>query len=81
MKVICIEQCKFNPGFGDYFTIEPGEWLEVYDEEVHPLTPLGVAKELRKSYTFERNGYELFCKKDHFITKEQWRDQQLNKIL
>lgn len=31
MKVICIEQCKFNPGFGDYFTIEPGEWLEVED--------------------------------------------------
>jgi hypothetical protein len=76
MRVICIRKCNFAT-----FTIEPGEWLEVYDEEVHPLTPLAVAKELRKSYTFERNGYELFCKKDHFITIQQWREQQLNTLL
>lgn len=27
MKVICIRKCKFQT-----FTIEPGEWLEVYQE-------------------------------------------------
>ena len=37
MKVICIEQCRFNTGYEDYFTIEPGEWLEVEDN-YGPLT-------------------------------------------
>lgn len=65
MKVMCIEICKFQT-----FTIEPGEWLEVYDSTKQITT-----------YTFERNGYEYLCKRDHFITKQKWREQQLNKIL
>jgi hypothetical protein len=48
------------------FTIEPGEWLEVEDN--YPLT-----------YQFERNGRQWVWK-DRFITLEQWRDKQLNKL-
>ena len=67
MKVICIEQCRFNTGYEDYFTIEPGEWLEVEDN-YGPLT-----------YQFERNGRQWVWK-DRFITLEQWREKQLNKL-
>jgi len=72
MKVICISKCKFQT-----FTIEPGEWLEVYQESSDYSRTNGDFG----TYTFERNGYEYLCKRDHFITKEQWRDQQLNKII
>jgi hypothetical protein len=67
MKVICIEQCKFNTGYGDYFTIEPGEWLEVEDN--YPLT-----------YQFERNGRQWIWK-DRFITLEEHRERQLDKMI
>jgi len=66
MKVICIRQCKLNSGRESYFTIEPGEWLEV--EEIFALT-----------YQFERNGRQWVWK-DRFITLEQWREKQLNKL-
>ena len=52
--------------FSTGFTIEPGEWLEVEDN--YPLT-----------YQFERNGRQWIWK-DRFITLEQWRDKQLNKL-
>lgn len=72
MKVMCIRKCEFgkfnNPRLNseNYFTIEPGEWLEVEDN--YPLT-----------YQFERNGKQ-WTWKDRFITLEQWRDKQLNKL-
>lgn len=57
MKVICISKCKFQT-----FTIEPGEWLEVYQESSDYSRTNGDFG----TYTFERNGYEYLCKRDHF---------------
>ena len=67
MKAICIIKCNFPT-----FSIDVDEWLEVYDEKNHPH---------REYYTFKKDGYELFCKKEHFITQEKWRELQLNKII
>jgi hypothetical protein len=65
MRVMCIEQV-IEPGI---FTIEPGEWLEVYDGSKDYFY-----------YTFERNGNEWFTEKSKYITIQQWRDKQLNKL-
>jgi hypothetical protein len=51
------------------FTIEPGDWLEVYDNTTDII-----------SYTFERNGSEWFVEKYKFITVQQFRQKQLEKI-
>lgn len=64
---MCIDQCNFKMSG---FTIEPGDWLEVYDNTTDII-----------SYTFERNGSEWFVEKYKFITVQQWRQKQLNIIL
>ena len=67
MKVMCIQQCNFKL---TGFTIEPGQWLEVYDGSKDYVY-----------YTFEMNGKEWFIERNKFITLQQFRQKQLNKIL
>ena len=62
---MCIEQV-IEPGV---FTIEPGQWLEVYDNS--------------KDYTyykFEMNNQEWFTEKSKYITLQQFREKQLNTL-
>lgn len=66
MRVMCIQQCNFKLCG---FTIEPGQWLEVYDNTTDIV-----------SYTFERNGTEWLVEKYKFITVQQFRQKQLEKI-
>jgi hypothetical protein len=74
MKVMCIEQSDYSNSLSWHnnitFTIKPGEWLEVYDNTKDIV-----------SYTFERNGYEWLCEKYKFITVQQWREKQLDKLI
>lgn len=69
MKVMCIEQCKFKN-----FTIEPGEWLEVED------ILLPSEKVYSQIYKFEKEGKHWIWK-DRFITSEEYRQQQLDKLI
>lgn len=69
MKVMCIEQCKFKK-----FTIEPGEWLEVED------ILLPSEKVYSQIYKFQRDGRQWIWK-DRFITLEEYREQQLDKLI
>ena len=66
MKVMCIQQCNFKI---TGFTIEPGQWLEVYDNTTDII-----------SYTFDRNGTEWLVEKYKFITVQEFRQKQLEKI-
>lgn len=66
MKVMCIQQCNFKL---TGFTIEPGQWLEVYDNTTDII-----------SYTFDRNGTEWLVEKYKFITVQEFRQKQLEKI-
>ena len=69
MRVMCIERTSYLIN-SDSFTIEPGQWLEVYDS----------SKDYNY-YTFEMNNQEWFAERNNFITVQQWRQKQLNKIL
>jgi len=69
MRVMCIERSEYMDNTGSEFTIEPGQWLEVYDNSAD-----------YHYYTFERNGSEWFIEINKFITAHQWRQNQLNKI-
>lgn len=71
MRVVCIKKCEFLD-----FTIQPGDWIEVYQESFHETRTNGNFG----TYTFERNGSEWLCKRDHFMTVSEWREQQLNKL-
>ena len=64
MRVMCIEQTSYRD-----FTIEPGQWLEVYD-----------GSKDYNYYTFEMNNQEWFIERNKFITVQQWRQKQLKKI-
>ena len=66
MRVMCIQQCNFKLSG---FTIEPGQWLEVYDNTTDVI-----------SYTFDRNGTEWLVEKYKFITVQEFRQKQLEKI-
>lgn len=66
MRVMCIQQCNFKLSG---FTIEPGQWLEVYDNTTDII-----------SYTFDRNGTEWLVEKYKFITVQEFRQKQLEKI-
>ena len=68
MRVMCIERTSYLIN-SDSFTIEPGQWLEVYDS----------SKDYNY-YTFEMNNQEWFAERNNFITVQQWRQKQLNKI-
>ena len=63
---MCIQQCNFKL---TGFTIEPGQWLEVYDNTTDII-----------SYTFDRNGTEWLVEKYKFITVQEFRQKQLEKI-
>ena len=69
MRVMCIERTSYLIN-SDSFTIEPGQWLEVYDS----------SKDYTY-YTFEKNNQEWFIERNKFITVQQFRQKQLNKIL
>lgn len=64
MRVMCIEQTSYRD-----FTIEPGQWLEVYDGSKDYVY-----------YTFEMNNQEWFIERNKFITVQQFRQKQLKKI-
>ena len=66
MRVMCIQQCNYKLSG---FTIEPGQWLEVYDNTTDVI-----------SYTFDRNGTEWLVEKYKFITVQEFRQKQLEKI-
>ena len=67
MKVMCIERSSYD---SDSFSIEVGDWLEVYD-----------GSKDYNYYTFEMNGQEWFAERNKFITIQQWREKQLNKLV
>lgn len=69
MRVMCIERSEYMDNTGSEFTIEPGQWLEVYDNDF-----------THHYYTFERNGSEWFVEKFKFITVQQFREKQLNTL-
>ena len=69
MKVMCIERSSYLYN-SDSFSIEVGDWLEVYD-----------GSKDYTYYTFEMNNVEWFAERSKFITVQQWRNKQLNKIL
>lgn len=74
MKVMCITRREYST-----FTIEPGEWYEVY---ITPYILLQNSEiDISPNYIIEKNGHTCFCNKDFFITLEEYREQQLNKIL
>ena len=66
---MCIERTSYLIN-SDSFTIEPGQWLEVYDS----------SKDYNY-YTFEMNNQEWFAERNNFITVQQFRQKQLSKIL
>ena len=68
MRVMCIERSSLTNS--DSFSIEVGDWLEVYN----PSTDY-------QWYTFEMNNQEWFIERNKFITVQQFRQKQLNKIL
>ena len=70
MRVMCIERSSHRDSVGSEFTIEPGQWLEVYD----------VSKDYTY-YTFEMNNQEWFAERNKFITVQQFRQKQLNTLL
>lgn len=70
MRVMCIERSNYLQLVGSEFTIESGQWLEVYNP----------SKDYTY-YTFEMNGKEWFIERNKFITLQQFRQKQLNKIL
>ena len=69
MRVMCIEYSSYMDNRFRVFTIEPGQWLEVYD-----------GSKDYTYYTFERNGSEWFVEKFKFITLQQFREKQLNTL-
>ena len=69
MRVMCIERSSYLYN-SDSFSIEVGDWLEVYD-----------GSKDYTYYTFEMNNVEWFAERSKFITVQQWRNKQLNKIL
>lgn len=75
MRVMCIEYSSYMDN-GSEFTIEPGQWLEVYDSS----KDIGTGTGDYTYYTFEMNGKEWFIEKAKFITIQQWRHEQLKKI-
>jgi len=78
---MCIERSEYMDNTGSEFTIEPGQWLEVYDNDfTHHYLKLSQKYPKEELYTFERNGSEWFAEKNKFITVQQWREKQLKKI-
>ena len=69
MRVMCIERSSYLTN-SDSFSIEVGDWLEVYDGSKDYVY-----------YTFEMNGKEWFAEKAKFITVQQFRQKQLNTLL
>ena len=68
MRVMCIERSSYLYN-SDSFSIEVGDWLEVYD-----------GSKDYNYYTFEMNDQEWFAERNKFITVQQWRQKQLKKI-
>ena len=68
MRVMCIERSSYLYN-SDSFSIEVGDWLEVYDN----------SKDYTY-YTFEMNGQEWFAERSKFITVQQFREKQLNTL-
>lgn len=69
MRVMCIERSSYLTN-SDSFSIEVGDWLEVYDGSKDYVY-----------YTFEMNNQEWFIERNKFITVQQWRQKQLNTLL
>jgi hypothetical protein len=68
MRVMCIERSSYLTN-SDSFSIEVGDWLEVYDGSKDYVY-----------YTFEMNNQEWFIERNKFITVQQFRQKQLKKI-
>ena len=66
---MCIERTSYLYNSDSGFTIEVGDWLEVYNPSKDYVY-----------YTFEMNNEEWFIERNKFITIQQWRDNQLNKL-
>lgn len=73
MKVICINKVFFRE-----FHIEVGETIEVDKTDTLRVHPTG---SLENTYVFYKDGETYCADKAHFITIEEWREKQINKIL
>jgi hypothetical protein len=78
-----------------FTSIEVGDWIEVYEKSIYDISIFSfsnvknVSKDPNSSSCyfyypprdFLRNNLEYAFSKSNFITLEQWRESQLNKLL
>jgi hypothetical protein len=76
MKVMCIKEMKSTDPV--FTSIKIGDWLEVNTKSIYIKT--NEDPNSSNYYYFIKNGEYAFHK-DNFIALEEWREQQLNKLI
>jgi len=80
MRVICIKQIDSKDSRYRTLRIKLGEWIDVgtksrndYSEDSKPF--------LKTRYYFVREETEYSLDRKDFLTIEEWREQQISKII
>ena len=80
MRVICIKQIDSKDSRYRTLRIKLGEWIDVttksrndYSEDYKPF--------LKTRYYFVREQTEYSLDRKDFLTIEQWREKQLDKLI
>ena len=80
MRVICIKQIDSKDSRYRTLRIKLGEWIDVteksrndYSEDYKPF--------LKTRYYFVREQTEYSLDRKDFLTIEEWREQQISKII
>jgi hypothetical protein len=76
MKVMCIKEMKSTDPV--FTSIKIGDWIEVNLKSIYTKTN---EDPNASSYYYFINSGEYAFNKDNFITLQQWREQQLNKLI
>ena len=76
MKVMCIKEMKSTDKV--FTSIKIGDWIEVGEKSIYAKTN---EDPNASSYYYFIKGGEYALNKDNFITLQQWREQQLNKLI
>lgn len=74
MKVMCIKETKSSDPV--LSSVKLGDWIEVNEKSIYSKKN---ETNHHTDYFYIKNG-EYSFEKSYFITLEEWRQQQLNKI-
>jgi hypothetical protein len=83
MRVMCIKKMISTDSV--FTSIEIGDWIEVYEKSIYDMTNKDPNSSSCYFYNpprgFLRNHLEYAFSKSNFITLDQWRDNQIEKLI